>query len=228
MAAAGRALDARPDLGGRRSGRTGASRSRSFARTYPTSLRSRSTTAAPGSGSSSSACARSGRAACCRCRASPRSSSSTSVRTSAAPTGCPGVWFFSLDASSRLAALGMRRLYHVPCFHARMLLDAVGSAGGRAAGSGWRDAECARIGERGKVFSARYRPAGGVFRAERESLEWFLTERYWLYTGNGSHRDPPRPLAAPARGGGGRARVDPAVPAAPARRSATSPRARTR
>ena len=34
--------------------------------------------------------------------------------------GMPGVWFFSLDASSRLAAIGVRRVYHVPAFHARM------------------------------------------------------------------------------------------------------------
>jgi uncharacterized protein len=115
------------------------------------------------------------------------------------PDGLPGVWFFSIDASSRLATLGVRRVYGVPCFHARMLLDVVGSGGGRAAGaqrgdraaSGgargdeWREAECARIGERGKVFSGRYRPAGGVFRAESDSLEWFLAERYRLYTGNG-------------------------------------------
>jgi uncharacterized protein YqjF (DUF2071 family) len=92
------------------------------------------------------------------------------------PDGLPGVWFFSIDASSRLATLGVRRVYRVPCFHARMLLDRSGE---------WREAECARLGERGKVFSGRYRPAGDAFRAESGTLEWFLTERYRLYTGNG-------------------------------------------
>lgn len=92
------------------------------------------------------------------------------------PDGLPGVWFFSLDASSRLAALGMRRVYHVPSFNARMLLDRSGD---------WREAECARVGERGRVFSGRYRPSGPVERAEAGSLEWFLTERYRLYSPNG-------------------------------------------
>jgi uncharacterized protein len=92
------------------------------------------------------------------------------------PDGLPGVWFFSIDASSRLAALGMRRIYHVPSFHARMLLETGGE---------WRDAECARIGERGRVLSGRYRPAGVAFRAEPGSLEWFLAERYRLYTDGG-------------------------------------------
>jgi uncharacterized protein len=91
------------------------------------------------------------------------------------PDGLPGVWFFSIDASSRLAALGVRSVYRLPAFHARMVLDRSGD---------WRDTECARIGERGKVFSGRYRPAGGIFRAEPDSLEWFLVERYRLYTGS--------------------------------------------
>jgi uncharacterized protein YqjF (DUF2071 family) len=32
------------------------------------------------------------------------------------------------------------------------------------------------------VFCGRYRPAGDVFHAEQGSLEWFLAERYCLYT----------------------------------------------
>jgi len=92
------------------------------------------------------------------------------------PDGLPGVWFFSIDASSRLAALGMRRIYRVPSFNARMVLDRSGE---------WRDAECTRIGERGKVFSGRYRPTGEVAPAGPGSLEWFLAERYRLYTVDG-------------------------------------------
>jgi len=88
------------------------------------------------------------------------------------PDGLPGVWFFTIDASSRLAALGVRRLYHVPAFHARMTLDIA---------EDWTDAECVRIGEAGRVFAARYRAAGDSFHAEPGSLEWFLTERYRLF-----------------------------------------------
>jgi uncharacterized protein YqjF (DUF2071 family) len=88
------------------------------------------------------------------------------------PDGLPGVWFFTIDASSRLAALGVRRVYHVPAFHARMTLEPA---------SGWTEAECVRVGEAGQVFSGRYRPAGEGFHAEPGSLEWFLTERYRLF-----------------------------------------------
>ena len=89
------------------------------------------------------------------------------------PDGLPGVWFFSIDASSRLAALGVRRIYHVPAFHARMTLEP---------GDEWQEVECVRLGEPGRVFAARYRANGETFHAELGSLEWFLTERYRLFS----------------------------------------------
>jgi uncharacterized protein len=89
------------------------------------------------------------------------------------PDGLPGVWFFSIDASSRLAALGVRRIYHVPAFHARMTLESAAD---------WQDAECVRLGEPGRVFAARYRMTDETFHAEPSSLEWFLTERYRLFS----------------------------------------------
>jgi uncharacterized protein YqjF (DUF2071 family) len=88
------------------------------------------------------------------------------------PDGLPGVWFFSIDASSRLAALGVRRIYHVPAFHARMTLESVGE---------WQEAECVRVGEPGRVFAARYRTTAETFQAEPGSLESFLTERYRIF-----------------------------------------------
>ena len=93
----------------------------------------------------------------------------TYVRTAA---GQLGIWFFSLDATSRLAVRAARSQYKLPYFDARMALDR---------GDGWTDVECTRLGERGKVFSGRYRPAGEPFTSEPGSLEWFLTERYCLY-----------------------------------------------
>jgi uncharacterized protein YqjF (DUF2071 family) len=89
------------------------------------------------------------------------------------PDGRPGIWFFSLDASSRLAVELARRTYKLPYFHARMSATRRGQ---------WIDYECARLDERGRVFSGRYRPEGDVFHAEPGSLEWFLAERYCLYT----------------------------------------------
>ncbi len=94
------------------------------------------------------------------------------VRTYVRAGEKPGIWFFSLDASSRIAVEAARRTYKLPYFHARM------SAAKRGE---WVDYECSRIEEAGRVFSGSYRPAGSGFNAEPGSLEWFLTERYCLY-----------------------------------------------
>jgi hypothetical protein len=85
----------------------------------------------------------------------------------------PGIWFFSLDASSRLAVEAARRGYKLPYFHARITATQRGE---------WIEYDCARIQEYGRVFSGRYRPVGAVFNAKPGSLEWFLAERYCLYT----------------------------------------------
>jgi uncharacterized protein YqjF (DUF2071 family) len=90
-----------------------------------------------------------------------------------APDGKPGVWFFSLDVSGRLVVEAARRLVGLPSFQARIAVDADRTG---------IDYECARLGERGRVFSARCRPEGEVFQAKPGSLEWFLAERYCLYT----------------------------------------------
>ena len=99
----------------------------------------------------------------------------------------PGIWFFSLDASSRLAVEGARRSYRLPYFHARMDgLPRYRSARNDAG--------------RPHVWEATYRPTGHTFNAEPGSLEYFLTERYCLYTTDAGalHRaeihHPPWPL----------------------------------
>jgi uncharacterized protein YqjF (DUF2071 family) len=94
------------------------------------------------------------------------------VRTYVRAEDKPGIWFFSLDASSRLAVEAARRTYRLPYFHARMSATRSGE---------WTAYECVRLGEAGRVFSGRYRPNGAVFTAEPGSLEWFLAERYCLY-----------------------------------------------
>ena len=96
------------------------------------------------------------------------------VRTYVHPLGGkPGVWFFSLDATSRLAVRTARRAYRLPYSDARIAFDDV---------DGWIDVEAARLGERGRVFSGRCRAVGPATAAEPGSLEWFLAERYCLYT----------------------------------------------
>ena len=85
----------------------------------------------------------------------------------------PGIWFFSLDASSRLAVEAARRLYRLPYFHARM--------------DGVPHYRCARLqAKRPHVWESTYGPAGPVVTAEPGTLEHFLTERYCLYTVDGA------------------------------------------
>jgi uncharacterized protein len=92
------------------------------------------------------------------------------VRTCVTHDGRPGIWFFSLDASSRLAVEAARRLYRLPYFHADIALRRRGSE---------VLYDCSR--DDGKAFSATYRPEGAGFKAGAGSLEHFLTERYCLY-----------------------------------------------
>ncbi len=95
------------------------------------------------------------------------------VRTYVTRDGKPGIWFFSLDASSRLAVDAARLTYRLPYFRARIDAERRGE---------WIDYSCSRAGRSGRVFSARYRPSGQVFEAEAGSIESFITDRYCLYT----------------------------------------------
>jgi uncharacterized protein YqjF (DUF2071 family) len=90
----------------------------------------------------------------------------------------PGVWFFSLDAASRLAVAGARVGYRLPYFHARMSLETLDGplfacrSQRRAAGPP-------------AALSARYGPTGPAAPAAPGSLDFFLAERYLLYAGDG-------------------------------------------
>jgi uncharacterized protein len=92
------------------------------------------------------------------------------VRTYVTRDGKPGIWFFSLDASSQLAVEAARRLYRLPYFRATI------SVRRRRAEIVY---DCSR--DDGKAFSATYRANGEVSNADSGSLEHFLTERYCLY-----------------------------------------------
>jgi len=94
------------------------------------------------------------------------------VRTYVTADDKPGIWFFSLDAGSRIAVEGARRVYKLPYFHARMSARRDGAR---------IDYSSDRLDGSGKSFLGSYGPTGAVFEAERGSLEWFLTERYCLY-----------------------------------------------
>ena len=95
------------------------------------------------------------------------------VRTYVTRGDRPGIWFFSLDAASRLFVEAAKKLYRLPYHQARM--------------SSIRDGdhvhyESARA---GAAFSGNYRGVGDLFQATPGSLEAFLTERYCLYTEDG-------------------------------------------
>jgi uncharacterized protein len=96
------------------------------------------------------------------------------VRTYVTAGGKPGIWFFSLDASSRLAVEAARRTYKLPYYHARMSAEPMDE---------WIEFESARsrTGPTPRVFSGRYRSAGPELTATPGSLEEFLAERYCLY-----------------------------------------------
>jgi uncharacterized protein YqjF (DUF2071 family) len=87
----------------------------------------------------------------------------------------PGVWFFSLDAGNPLAVSIARCWFHLPYFRAQM------SCSER---NGWTQYRSERTHRRAPagVLEGRYRPNGETFSPQRGSLEYFLTERYCLYT----------------------------------------------
>jgi uncharacterized protein len=120
----------------------------------------------------------------------------TNVRTYVLREGRdPGVWFFSLDAASRIAVSIARTFWHLPYHHAAMSLEH--APDGIVRYSTFRrspppvPAAC----------QVTYRPVGAPAPAKPGTLEHFLAERYILYanTENGGLRigrvhHPPYPL----------------------------------
>lgn len=98
------------------------------------------------------------------------------VRTYVRSGDKPGVWFFSLDAANALAVAGARRFYHLPYFRARM------HAKSGPNGEIQYDSHRIHSGAASADFRACYRPLGDPSRAKQGSVEYFLVERYCLYT----------------------------------------------
>lgn len=87
----------------------------------------------------------------------------------------PGVWFFSLDAASRLCVMGARMTYHLPYHFAEMSLEVEGDTIDYRTERLWPGPVPARLETRWTVGrSLPPAPAG--------SLEDFLCERYLLYS----------------------------------------------
>ena len=94
------------------------------------------------------------------------------VRTYVTAGDRAGVFFFSLDAASRLAVWSARTFLNLPYFRATMAVSSSAEVqyASRREGSGG-------VAE----FRATYQPDGTPFHPADGTLEWFLTERYCLY-----------------------------------------------
>lgn len=97
------------------------------------------------------------------------------VRTYVTRDSRPGVYFFSLDAASLPAVLAARALFHLPYYWASLR---VATSRGRTRCHSRRRG----IGPSHAVLAAEYRATGAPWLAPAGSLEYFLTERYCLYT----------------------------------------------
>jgi uncharacterized protein YqjF (DUF2071 family) len=117
------------------------------------------------------------------------------VRTYVTAEGKPGVWFFSLDAASRLAVRGARWSFHLNYYDAQMRLEQV------ADGSIRYNSHRTHRGAPPADLVARYRPTGDPYRAAPSHFDSWLTDRYCLYSADrqgrvyrGEIHHPPWPL----------------------------------
>ena len=94
------------------------------------------------------------------------------VRTYVTLNGKPGVYFFSLDVTSRAAVWAARTFYHLPYYRARMQVDLSGDR---------VDYFSQRLGGPAELRSC-YWPVSAVRLREPGTIEHWLTERYCLYT----------------------------------------------
>jgi uncharacterized protein YqjF (DUF2071 family) len=101
------------------------------------------------------------------------------VRTYVHLDGVPGIWFFSLDASNPIAALGARLTFHLPYFSVHMSLE--------------RRSHTVRFASRRRhshaapaEFEAAWMVGNRFPKSEPGSLRFFLTERYTLYSARGN------------------------------------------
>lgn len=102
------------------------------------------------------------------------------LRTYVRHGGRAGVWFFSLDAGSRIAVRAARQTFALPYFDAGMSIT--------REPEGWVRFESQRLDRFGAppaALDVRYRPSGPAVSGEPGSLEYFLTERYSLFAKRG-------------------------------------------
>lgn len=87
--------------------------------------------------------------------------------------GGPGVWFFSLDAASRLAVWAARRFFHLPYFDSRIDMKREGDR---------IDYAVKRIDRPAAHLQCSWRAGRPLAPSRKGDLQFFLTERYVLYS----------------------------------------------
>lgn len=97
------------------------------------------------------------------------------VRTYVHCEGVPGVWFFSLDANSAAAVMAARAFYHLPYYKAEIDLE---NEDGKV------DYSLVRTDDPPANFQASWKIGQPLPLSNPDSLEFFLTERYCLYSEN--------------------------------------------
>ena len=123
----------------------------------------------------------------------PLSFAELNVRTYVTCRGTPGVWFFSLDAASKLAVRAARTGFHLPYFDADFVVQRAHDGAVHYRARGHVDVD------------VLYAPTGPVFLTAPGTLEHFLAHRLVLYAAandgtvfRGDIWHPPWPLM-PAR-----------------------------
>jgi uncharacterized protein YqjF (DUF2071 family) len=96
------------------------------------------------------------------------------VRTYVHHNGVPGVWFFSLDTNSRAAVLAARTIYHLPYYYAEIKLKEHGRTIDYRLDRDDDDSPAA--------FKATWKIGDALPQSQPGSKEFFLTERYMLYS----------------------------------------------
>lgn len=97
----------------------------------------------------------------------------TNVRVYVVRDGLPGVYFFSLEAASFTAVQAARLLWGLPYHHATMSIES--TSDGFRYSTVRRSADAARL-------DAQWTVGERLGPSEPESLQFFLLERYLLYT----------------------------------------------
>ncbi len=103
------------------------------------------------------------------------------VRTYVKHRDRAGVWFFSLDAASRLGVRLARRLFYLPYYDARMKVEPLGEGFLYASQRTHRGAPAARL-------EMTYSPIGPAAIAAPGSLDHWLTARYSLFSADPQER----------------------------------------